>query len=185
MDEQNAFLQPPPVRLSTAARPRIAGPSFSRSRSPPRPSRPMRVLLLNYEFPPVGGGAGHATANIASGLVRMGIEAEVLTSRIDGEPDGSIVDGVPVHRVSSWRVDIHDCGLRGASTYVLAAAAKLRRLRRERHYDLEHYFFSLPTGLLTLVPQVQRTPYVLSLRGSDVPGYDRYNKRVERLHSVL
>jgi glycosyltransferase involved in cell wall biosynthesis len=145
----------------------------------------MKVLLLNYEFPPVGGGAGHATANIASGLARMGIEAEVLTSRIEGEADGAIVDGVPVHRVPSWRVGVHDCGLRGAYTYVLAAAAKLRRLRRERRYDIEHYFFSLPTGLLTLVPQMQRTPYVLSLRGSDVPGYDRYNQRVERLHGML
>ncbi|HLT90010.1 MAG TPA: glycosyltransferase family 4 protein [Woeseiaceae bacterium] len=146
----------------------------------------MRVLLLNYEFPPVGGGAGHATANIAAGLVRLGIEAEVLTSRLDGEEDGALVDGVPVHRVRSWRVGVHHCGLRGAYTYVLSAAGKLRRLRKERGYDLEHYFFSLPTGLLTLMPQMPpRTPYVVSLRGSDVPGYDPYNTRVERLHGIL
>src|SRR5690606_19401075 len=126
----------------------------------------MRVLLLNYEFPPVGGGAGHATANIASGLVRMGIEAEVLTSRIDGEDDGATVDGVPVHRVRSWRVGVHECGLRGAYTFVLAAALKLRRLRALRHYDIEHYFFSMPTGLLTLLPPIRPpAPYVVSLRG--------------------
>ncbi len=146
----------------------------------------MRVLLLNYEFPPVGGGAGYATAKIAESLVRKGIEAEILTSRIDGEVDGEPVHGVPVHRVWSWRVDIHDCGLRGAYTYVLTAAAKLQRLRAERHYDLEHYFFSLPTGLLTLVPQAQtQTPYIVSLRGSDVPGYDRQNQKLERLHALM
>ena len=145
----------------------------------------MRVLLLNYEFPPVGGGAGHATANIASGLVRRGIEAEILTSRIDDEEDGALVDGVPVHRVNSWRVGVHDCGLRGAYTYVLAAAPKLRKLRAERRYDLEHYFFSLPTGLLSLLPGSTSAPYVVSLRGSDVPGYDPFNAKVERLHALL
>lgn len=146
----------------------------------------MRVLLLNYEFPPVGGGAGHATANIAARLARMGVDAEVLTSRIDGESDGDTVQGVPIHRVHSWRVGVHDCGLRGAYTYVLAAALKLKRLHARRPYDLEHYFFSLPTGLLTLAPGLRpRTPYIVSLRGSDVPGYDPFNARVERLHAVL
>lgn len=146
----------------------------------------MRVLLLNYEFPPVGGGAGYATANIASGLVNMGVDAEVLTSRIDGEVDGALVDGVPVHRVSSWRVDIHDCGLRGAYTYVLAAALKRRKLHARKPYDLEHYFFSMPTGLLTFFPcPGPKVPYIVSLRGSDVPGYDPENKKVERIHALL
>lgn len=146
----------------------------------------MRVLLLNYEFPPVGGGAGYATANIAAGLVEQGIEAEVLTSRINGEEDGEKVNGVPVHRVPSWRVDIHNCGLRGAYTYVMTAALKRRQLLASQHFDLEHYFFSMPTGLLTLMPDAGNAPpYIVSLRGSDVPGYDPFNTKVERLHKVM
>ena len=147
---------------------------------------PMRVLLLNYEYPPVGGGAGYATANIASSLANMGIKAEVLTSRINGEVDGEVVDGVPIHRVWSWRNGIHDCGLRGAYTYVMSAALKRRQLHAERHYDIEHYFFSMPTGLLTLIPGFKpTTPYIVSLRGSDVPGYDPFNKKVEWIHAML
>src|SRR5690606_8004337 len=47
-------------------------------------------------------------------------------------------------------------------------------------------FFSMPTGLLTLLPPTRPlSPYVVSLRGSDVPGYDPYNTKVERLHSLL
>jgi glycosyltransferase involved in cell wall biosynthesis len=146
----------------------------------------MRVLLLNYEYPPVGGGAGYATANIARSLVQLGIDAEVLTSRIDGEKDGEVVDGVPVHRVWSWRVNIHDCGLRGAYTYVLSAALKRRQLHAQRGYDLEHFFFSMPTGLLTLLPGASPgVPYIVSLRGSDVPGYDPFNRKVETIHALL
>lgn len=146
----------------------------------------MRVLLLNYEFPPAGGGAGYATLNIARRLRAMGVEADVLTARISNESDGDRIDGVPVYRVASWRKGLHDCGLRGAYTFVLAAAFKRRRLHALNNYDLEHYFFSLPTGLLSILPGAGRPmPSVVSLRGSDVPGYDPFNRKVEMIHSMI
>jgi glycosyltransferase involved in cell wall biosynthesis len=145
----------------------------------------MKVLLLNYEFPPAGGGAGYATRNIARCLRGMGVEADVLTARIQGEVDGGEFEGVPVHRVASWRKGLHDCGLRGAWTYVLAAAFKRRKLHAQNHYDLEHFFFSLPTGLLSLLPGAPRSvPSVVSIRGSDVPGYDPFNRKIEIIHSI-
>lgn len=145
----------------------------------------MKVLLLNYEFPPAGGGAGYATLNIAKRLRMMGVEADVLTARIIDERDGDEVDGVPVHRVASWRRGLHDCGLRGAYTFVLAAALKRRTLHAKTNYDLEHFFFSLPTGMLSMLPGTGRTvPTVVSLRGSDVPGYDPFNRKLEVIHSM-
>jgi len=146
----------------------------------------LSVLLLNYEFPPAGGGAGNATFQIARQLVPMGVNAEVLTARIEGEEDGAFVDGVKVWRVPSWRKGVHDCGLVGAYSWVAFAAWKRRKLLRERPYDLEHYFFGLPTGILSQLffPRT-RPPYIVSLRGSDVPGYDPFNRKLESLHRVL
>jgi len=147
----------------------------------------MKVLLLNYEYPPAGGGAGFATANIARELARKGVDVEVLTSRIENELDGEIVDGVPIHRVTSWRKDIHDCGLVGAYSYVAFAARKRWMLYRNRRYDLEHYFFSLPTGALRFapIPVRKKPPYIVSLRGSDVPNYDPFNKKLTVMHRLL
>ena len=45
----------------------------------------MKILLLNYEFPPLGGGAGKATYNLAKELARVGHDVDVLTSRIKGQ----------------------------------------------------------------------------------------------------
>ena len=56
----------------------------------------MKVLLLNYEFPPAGGGAGFATLNIGRQLVELGVEVHVLTSRIESETDGDMLDGMRV-----------------------------------------------------------------------------------------
>lgn len=145
----------------------------------------MKVLLLNYEFPPAGGGGGYATKNIARCLRDLGVDVEILTARIAGDNDASSLDGIPIHRVMSWRRGLHDCGLRGAYTYVLAAALKRRHLHLQKNYDIEHFFFSLPTGLLSLLPGPQQSmPTVVSIRGSDVPGYDPFNRKVEFIHSI-
>ena len=146
----------------------------------------MHILLLNYEFPPAGGGAGFATYNIGRELVQMGVKVDVLTSRIEGEADGAILDGMRIYRVPSWRKGIHDCGMLGAYSYVGFALRKRSRLVKSTKYDLEHFFFSLPTGILSLSPiQKRKHPYIVSLRGSDVPEYDPFNQKLEKVHKIL
>jgi len=146
----------------------------------------MHVLLLNYEFPPAGGGAGFATYNIGRELVQMGVKVDVLTSSIEDEVDGAILDGMTIHRVPSWRKGIHDCGMLGAYSYVGFALRKRQKLLKSTKYDLEHFFFSLPTGILSLSPiRRRKQPYIVSLRGSDVPGYDLFNQKLEKVHKVL
>jgi glycosyltransferase involved in cell wall biosynthesis len=41
----------------------------------------MRILIVNYEFPPIGAGGGKASQKIASALVDMGHTVQVVTSR--------------------------------------------------------------------------------------------------------
>jgi glycosyltransferase involved in cell wall biosynthesis len=133
----------------------------------------MRLLLLNYEFPPLGGGASAATFHMARELAARGHHVEVLTSAVRGMPTDEVIDGVQVHRVFSLRRGVHDAGLVGAATYLLSAAWRLRKLIRARSFDCAHFFFALPTGALApLWVRWTNRPYVVALRGSDVPGYD-------------
>lgn len=41
----------------------------------------MRILIINYEFPPIGAGSGKASFNIAKHLVEMGHVVRVITAR--------------------------------------------------------------------------------------------------------
>jgi glycosyltransferase involved in cell wall biosynthesis len=133
----------------------------------------MRLLLLNYEFPPLGGGASTATFHMARELAARGHQVEVLTSSVRGRAAEELIDGVRVHRVFSLRRGVHDAGLVGAATYLASATWKLRKLTRARRFDCAHFFFALPTGALApLWVRWTKQPYVIALRGSDVPGYD-------------
>jgi glycosyltransferase involved in cell wall biosynthesis len=74
----------------------------------------------------------------------------------------------------------------GAYSYVGFALRKRQKLLKSTKYDLEHFFFSLPTGILSVSPFRQRKlPYIVSLRGSDVPGYDLFNQKLEKVHKLL
>ncbi|MGE5810834.1 MAG: glycosyltransferase family 4 protein [Ignavibacteria bacterium] len=146
----------------------------------------MNILLLNYEYPPLGGGAGRATQSIAIQLLRMGHDVDIITSHIKFAYSEKLDCGVKVYSVPSLRNGIHDCGIKGAFTYMFFAYFKMLKLLKHKKFDAVHYFFSLPTAFLSLLPGKHRSlPYIVSLRGSDVPRYDIYNKKLQLLHKLF
>jgi glycogen synthase len=147
-----------------------------------------RILLLNYEYPPLGGGAGYASAALVERLVDRGIGVDVVTACTDGARTVTVEEprpGLVMYWIRTRRKGIHQVGLGGAAGYLLHAAPVVRRLARVRSYDAAHVFFSLPTGALLPVGNLGRTPVIVSLRGSDVPGYDTNKPALQRAHRAL
>ena len=132
----------------------------------------MRILALNYELPPLGGGAGNATAHISRELVRLGCEVNVLTSGFRGLPAEETIDGYRVHRTPVLRRHIDRCSPLEMASFVLSALAPAVRLARRLQPDIVHVYFSIPTGPVAWVTKrLTGAPYLLSLRGGDVPGF--------------
>jgi glycogen synthase len=152
-----------------------------------------RILLLNYEYPPLGGGAGVATEAIARRLAARGFQVDVVTAgapagaRVARQAErlGSAGGRLSLFRVRSCRVGLHEASMRDAAGYLRAALPVIRRLAARHRYDVVHCFFSLPTGALLRFAGLGETPVVLSLRGSDVPGYDPHNRFLQVAHRAL
>jgi len=134
--------------------------------------------MLNYEFPPLGGGAGRASFNLSKHLAKKGHQVDVITSKykkLSGKDKP--VKGVNIYRVKSYRKSVHEIKLIGVIAYIFLGTWQAWKLTRENSYDLVHCFFGLPTGIIALfLKKTKGISYVLSLRGSDVPGYDPYSK---------
>jgi glycosyltransferase involved in cell wall biosynthesis len=144
----------------------------------------MRLLLINSEYPPIGGGAGNATAHIAQRLADMGHETLVVTSRFDGLPHEEQSGKLTIYRIPSLRRKQDRSGaleqlifLFSASFWTSSLVARLRP-----HATLA--FFGVPSGMIAyLLKKVFNIPYVVSLRGGDVPGFRPYDFR--KYHKIL
>lgn len=131
----------------------------------------MRILLVNYEYPPVGGGAATATAAIAKALVNLGHAVVVVTGKFKRLPEVSESDGIVIHRIPSLRARIDRSDVVEMGIFLLSGLLWMRSIIHKHRIDGSIVFFSLPCGPIGLVGRRQcRVPYVISLRGGDVPG---------------
>ncbi|MGZ6347090.1 MAG: glycosyltransferase family 4 protein [Anaerolineales bacterium] len=139
----------------------------------------MKILLLNSEYPPIGGGAGNASANIARLLVHMGNDVLLLTSLFEGLPQDEIRDGVRIVRVPALRRRIDRSSAVEQISFIFSASFRTFSLARQFKPDVTLAFFGLPSGAVAwLLRKRLGIPYVVSLRGGDVPGFRPYDFRI-------
>ena len=143
----------------------------------------MNILFLNYEFPPIGGGASPVSLEIARGYVSSGHTVDVVTMSYKELPAHEIVDGINIYRVKSLRSKKEICHPWEQLSYLISARRFLKRRMRETKYDINHTHFIIPTGVLALwLKRRFGLPYVITSHGSDVLGY---NKRFAMLYPFL
>jgi glycosyltransferase involved in cell wall biosynthesis len=144
----------------------------------------LRILTLCYEFPPVGGGGARVAHGLARQLVREGHEVHLLTLGYGGLPATECVDGIHLTRVRGWRARLEIARPHELASYLWAVRTPLRKLLRTHRFDVVHVHFLFPDGLLALlVPELHELPVVVTVHGSDVPGYNP--DRFALLHRLL
>ncbi len=130
----------------------------------------MRVLIVNNEYPPVGGGSGRVSYYLARELVKLGVEVSVLTSTSRRPMDLPPVPGLKMYRVPSWRKSPQEVGRRGVMVFLLTGLIRFASLLLTQQFDIIFYFSSIPAGLLSVL--APHHPSVMGLQGLDVPGRD-------------
>lgn len=145
----------------------------------------MKILLLNYEFPPLGGGAGNATKNIAREMTALGHSVTIITTWFKGFPEIETVDGYTVHRVHSRRQRKDRSNVFEMFHYVWCAIQKSNKIVPDFKPEITISFFAIPTGIVALyLKRKFKIPYILSLRGGDVPGFLPMNLKYYHIFSA-
>jgi len=140
----------------------------------------MRILMLNYEYPPLGGGAANATARILERFAaRSDLHVDLVTSSVGAARTEHPHENLTVHFVDiGKRGSLHHQSVRELLAYARRGGRLARRLAREQRYDVCHAFFGVPCGWMA---RKLHMPYVVSLRGSDVPFYSARFRWPDRL----
>ena len=146
----------------------------------------MKLLLLNYEFPPVGGGAANATAFLARALVAQGHDVTVLTTAFGALRGATTENGVAVLRVRTGRRNADRSTPSDMLAFLAAALGPALRLARRRRFDATIAFFTIPSAPLAMALRLLfGIPYVVSLRGGDVPDFVPEIRHIHRAIAPL
>ena len=131
----------------------------------------MKILMLNYEFPPIGGGAANAHLCLLKQYAgNADLTIDVLTSAPKpGFTKESFAENITIYKVGLHKKQLHYWRKTEVLEWLLKAGFHYRRLLRENDYDFSHAFSGFPTGWLCY-RSANKLPYIISLRGSDVPG---------------
>jgi glycosyltransferase involved in cell wall biosynthesis len=133
----------------------------------------MKILMLCYEFPPLGGGGAKVVFGLSKELVRLGHEVDVVTMGFRGLPKHETLNGVNVYRVPCIRRKESLCTSIEMVSYLITAIPKVIQLIRQRNYDLNHTHFVFPDGVIALLAKrLTQLSYIITAHGSDVPGYN-------------
>jgi glycosyltransferase involved in cell wall biosynthesis len=133
------------------------------------PERVLRVLIVTYEYPPLGGGGGVIFRDLAEELAR-GVEVTVLTSGREGLAPREVDGNLEILRVPVLMRDAEaTASLPSMLSFFPSSLYAGRRRMRERSFDLVHSSFAVPSGPSgLLLARHFRLPHVLSLHGGDV-----------------
>ena len=133
----------------------------------------MRILMLNYEYPPLGGGGSNACKYILNEFSKNNIEVDLVTSSPSNifETE-NIGNTISIYKLPINKKDIHYWTQREIISYSWKAKKFIDKLMTEKEYDVCHAFFGIPCGAIAYLFR-QKIPYVVSLRGSDVPGFNK------------
>lgn len=144
----------------------------------------MNILMLNYEFPPLGGGASPVSYDIAKHLVCRGHQVTIVTMGYRGLLKYEECEGIQIHRVRCLRTKEMVCYPWEQLTYIISAIIYITKNLPIRTYDLCHAHFIIPTAVIACyLKKIYKLKYIITSHGSDVIGHN--NKRFGFLYKVV
>ena len=144
----------------------------------------MKILIINHEFPPAGGGAAYASESLAKYLAKLGQEVEIITSKLSSVSNLDFRNNYKVRRILWFRRSLYSGKIYEVILFIIHGFFYFLTNFKEKNVDVVYAFFSLPAGMLGLyIKKIYRTPYYVFLRGIDVPGF--YGGRFSFLNKIL
>jgi phosphatidyl-myo-inositol dimannoside synthase len=136
--------------------------------------------MFDNEFPPLGGGTGVVNYYLLQEMARSrDVTVDCVTSSRSGTAYETerFADRITIYKVPVDNRNIHHASNLELLRYSWRGLRMARRLLKQHRYDVSFAFAGVPAGALSYVLSLTHgLPYVLSLQGPDVPGFEaRYN----------
>lgn len=131
----------------------------------------MKILFINNEFPPIGGGGSIVASYLAKNLTNLGHKIVVITSSFNGLAREEKIDGYKIIRTPALRKSKDYSGYLELISFFISSFFFGLKFIPKFKPDFIQAFFSVPSGASAfLLSKIFKIPYAVFLGGSDVPG---------------
>ncbi len=148
----------------------------------------MRILMLNNEFPPLGGGTGTANRALLQHFSRVpGLEIDLITSALGNhKEEEKFSQYIRIFKVPVSNRNIHHSSNRELLTYAARALPLALRRHRARPYHLCFAWSALPAGFVALaLRKFIGLQYLVRVCGPDIPGFEQRYKAIYPILSPM
>lgn len=144
----------------------------------------MNLLLINNEFPPIGGGGSTVTKYAIRHLVRAGHTVTLVTSRYNDLPHRETIDGASVIRIPALRKYKDYSSMLELITFGVSAFFFCAGYMMRHKVDFMFAFFAVPAGFSAwLLSSIFHVPYGVYFGGSDIPNANP--SRFRRIYPLI
>ena len=138
--------------------------------------------MINYEYPPVGGGTANANYYFIKELAKY---EELIVDLITVKPNPGILienfsKNIHLHKIGIHKKDLHHWKGSEMLEWCLLAYFYIKNLLKKNNYDICHCWNGWPPGFFGYLYR-KKVPYIIALRGNDVPGYEVRFRFLERI----
>lgn len=137
----------------------------------------MRILIINHEFPPNGGGAATITRELFDRFDSSEHKVFLLTANAP-KPK------INIYTIKNGRKSNSTGTILEFIRFFIFGLFQLKKIHIREKPDIVFAFFTIPGGLLALVNKWRfKVPYIVSVRGGDMPGF-QLGKKHQRLQEL-
>jgi glycosyltransferase involved in cell wall biosynthesis len=146
-------------------------------------NKKLKILLLCYEYPPIGGGGGNVAYEEATTLEKLGHRVTILTTGYKDLPKIEKKQSTQIYRINCFRAQKNKSTILEMLLYITKTKQFLRKYLKNNTFDFCHAHFLLPTGIVAnWLKNKYNLPYVITAHGSDVPKHN--TKRFKLAHTL-
>ena len=145
----------------------------------------MRILMLNNEFPPLGGGTGTVNRALLSRFAqKTNLEIDLITSALGRVVEHErFAERIRIIKVPVHNQNIHHSTNRELLTYAARALPLALKLVPVQRYDFCFAWSAVPAGgVAWALRRLTGLLYLVRVCGPDIPGFER---RYGALYPIL
>ncbi len=141
----------------------------------------MKVLILNYEYPPLGGGTGVVSRYHAEMFAEKGIDVTVITTWFKGEKEIEIKNNLKIIRLKSKRRYNYKSTPDEWISWIRKSKKFLSEYLKNNQFEFCFAHFALPGGeVAKYIFNNFKIPYAIVSHGQDIPWF--FPKQMFKYH---